>query len=169
MIPLSLLLLLLQAFLRPLSARTILSLPEDTYAFPKYKVAFLNNLPVLNETAHRWITEGLQGGEAEFLEQSWDMDSSESIPNLKEIDSGESVSPTAPKSKATSYSLEHMRMGPRDSYLCYIPAPLDLPPPSSEENEHTQPDEVTTAHSWSLLQELSGICLYVRYVDPLLL
>ncbi|KAI3610379.1 misfolded glycoproteins degradation protein [Moniliophthora roreri] len=160
MIPLSLLLLLLQAFLRPLSARTILSLPEDTYAFPKYKVAFLNNLPVLNETAHRWITEGLQGGEAEFLEQSWDMDSSESIPNLKEIDSGESVSPTAPKSKATSYSLEHMRMGPRDSYLCYIPAPLDLPPPSSEENEHTQPDEVTTAHSWSLLQELSGICLY---------
>ncbi|KAK7054998.1 Protein OS-9 [Paramarasmius palmivorus] len=68
-----------------------------------------------------------------------------------------------PNTQSTSYSLEHMKMGPRDSYLCFIPAPLDLPPPPSDEAAaDTQPDEVTTANSWSLLQDLSGQCLYHR-------
>jgi protein OS-9 len=50
-------------------ARLFHSLPEDTYAFPKFRVAFLNSLPVLNETAERWLSDGLLGGEVEFLEQ----------------------------------------------------------------------------------------------------
>jgi len=44
------------------------SLHEDLYAFPKYSVTFLNGLPLLNETAERWLREGLRGGEAEFLD-----------------------------------------------------------------------------------------------------
>ena len=43
------------------------SIPEDLYAFPKFRVSFLNGFPLLNETAHKWLTEGLQGGEDEFL------------------------------------------------------------------------------------------------------
>ena len=46
-------------------------IPEDPHAFPKYDVAFLNGLPVLNETAERWLRDGLQGGILEFLEEPW--------------------------------------------------------------------------------------------------
>lgn len=53
-------------------ARLLYSGPEDLYAFPKYRVTFLNDLPVLNETAQRWIQHGLHGGEQEFLGESWD-------------------------------------------------------------------------------------------------
>ena len=47
------------------------ALAEDLFAFPKYRVTFLNHLPVLNETAERWLDVGLQGGELEFLDQPW--------------------------------------------------------------------------------------------------
>lgn len=53
------------------AARFLHSLPEDTYAFPKYRVSFLNGLPVLKDTAERWLQDGLRGGELEFLDQSW--------------------------------------------------------------------------------------------------
>ena len=46
-------------------------IPEDPHAFPKYDVAFLNGLPVLNETAERWLRDGLEGGHLEFLEEPW--------------------------------------------------------------------------------------------------
>lgn len=56
----------------PISARLHHSrVPEDPYAFPKYRVSFLNGLPVLNETAQTWLKDGLSGGELEFLEQPW--------------------------------------------------------------------------------------------------
>lgn len=45
------------------------TIPEDLYAFPKYRVVFLNGLPVSNETAQKWLTDGLQGGDLEFLGQ----------------------------------------------------------------------------------------------------
>ena len=45
--------------------------PEDPFAFPKYRVSFLNGLPLLNETAERWLEDGLRGGELEFLDQPW--------------------------------------------------------------------------------------------------
>ena len=61
----------LAASLLPAAARQLHSLPEDTYAFPKFRVSFLNSLPVLNETAERWLKEGLPGGELEFLDKPW--------------------------------------------------------------------------------------------------
>lgn len=62
--------------------------PEDPYAFPKYRVVYLNGLPVLNETAQRWLQTGLRGGEAEFLEQHVEAGSPWSNPAVKSIDGG---------------------------------------------------------------------------------
>lgn len=72
--------------LASVSASLLHSLPEDIYAFPKYSLEFLNGLPVLNDTAHKWLRQGLSGGELEFLDQPWD-DNSPSY--RKEIDSGD--------------------------------------------------------------------------------
>jgi hypothetical protein len=62
------------------------SLADDLHAFPKYRVTFLNGLPLLNETAERWLREGLRGGEAEFLDHptQW-----REPPPFKNIDAGE--------------------------------------------------------------------------------
>ena len=62
--------------------------PEDPYAFPKYRVAFLNGLPVLNDTARRWLEHGLRGGELEFLDQPWEEDAQWRAPAVKSIDGG---------------------------------------------------------------------------------
>ena len=51
-----------------------------------------------------------------------------------------------------------MKMGPHDSYLCLIPKPLDNVPAVQEQDSDA---DVTPARSWSLLQPLSGPCLYV--------
>ncbi|KAJ4488099.1 hypothetical protein J3R30DRAFT_3654443 [Lentinula aciculospora] len=141
------------------------SLPEDPHAFPKFKVTFLNNLPVLNETAQKWLSQGISGGELEFLNQPWDHPTGQVPLNLglKEIDDGlfgesGSSSPVLSESHIP-YSLEHMKMGPRDSYLCLVPKALDLSSPSSDYNSD---EEITPARSWSLLQPLSGSCLYHR-------
>ena len=64
--------------------------PEDPYAFPKYRVAFLNGLPVLNDTAHRWLEQGLRGGELEFLDQPWNESPWPSNP-LKSIEGTDDV------------------------------------------------------------------------------
>jgi len=50
-------------------------------------------------------------------------------------------------------------MGPRDSYLCLIPHPLHTIPLLEEDDLDIG---VTPARSWSLLQPLSGTCLYHR-------
>lgn len=63
--------------------------PEDPYAFPKYRVAFLNGLPVLNDTAHRWLEQGLRGGELEFLDQPWEDGSEWRTPPVKSIEGGD--------------------------------------------------------------------------------
>jgi hypothetical protein len=55
-----------------------------------------------------------------------------------------------------------MKMGPRDTYLCFIPAPIKQHPPPREETI----TEVTASHSWSLLQPLDGTCLYVSDLSP---
>ncbi|KAJ3493993.1 hypothetical protein NLJ89_g10902 [Agrocybe chaxingu] len=148
------------------AARLLHSLPEDTYAFPKFRVAFLNGLPVLNETAERWLKEGLRGGELEFLDQPWKDASWDTSSQLKEIDSTEAhardpatSSPDSPSSPYVSanYTLEHMKMGSRDSYICLIPQPVDNGPALKDEVSDA---EVTPTRSWSLLQPLSGTCLY---------
>ena len=63
------------------------SLTEDFFAFPKYRVTFLNGLPVLNETAERWLHVGIKGGESEFLGHEF-----HSPGELNAIDSGGSAS-----------------------------------------------------------------------------
>jgi protein OS-9 len=71
------------------AARLLHSLPEDTYAFPKYRVTFLNGLPILRETAQRWLQEGLHGGESEFLDQPWTERNLRAPSSLKGIGDGE--------------------------------------------------------------------------------
>ncbi len=55
-----------------------------------------------------------------------------------------------------------MKMGPRDTYLCFIPSPIEQDPPPPEETV----TEITASHSWSLLQPLDGTCLYVCDLSP---
>ena len=88
---------MLSAALVPLSLALVLSarlhhsrVPEDPFAFPKYRVSFLNGLPVLNETAQRWLQEGLRGGEPEFLDQPWNESPWPSNP-LKSIEGTDDV------------------------------------------------------------------------------
>jgi hypothetical protein len=89
----------LSLFLLPLSlalahARRF-HLPEDTYAFPKYRVAFLDNLPLRNDTAQTWIRDGLRGGEREFLDQHSKQDDWNIPPSSKEIGSGDNNEPSS--------------------------------------------------------------------------
>lgn len=70
-------------------ARLLYSGPEDLYAFPKYRVTFLNDFPVVNKTAQRWIQDGLRGGEQEFLGESWDPPAWYSKSGMKEIGTSE--------------------------------------------------------------------------------
>jgi protein OS-9 len=51
-------------------------------------------------------------------------------------------------------------MGSKDSYICYIPKAPDAPSTRQEEAEAEA--DATPARSWSLLQPLSGTCIYVR-------
>ncbi|KAI0040483.1 hypothetical protein FA95DRAFT_1683761 [Auriscalpium vulgare] len=132
-------------------------LPDDPFAFPKHRVSFLNGLPLLNETAQRWLREGLAGGEPEFLDQPWESRWDPHVPR-KEIGSGDDRAPATPQAPS-SLSVEHMKMGPRDSYLCLIPPELDPQPVPAADEPHA---EVTAVHSWSLLQPLAGGCIYHR-------
>ncbi|KAF8628464.1 hypothetical protein AX15_003976 [Amanita polypyramis BW_CC] len=135
-------------------ARLFHSLPHDTYAFPKYRVAFLNGLPVLNQTAHNWLSHGLHGGVTEFLDQPWRDDSWHST--RKEIQGTQDM-PLPPST--ANYTLEHMKMGPRDAYICLIPSPPDVSSPTVDDETTT---DISPARSWSLLQPLMGTCLYHR-------
>lgn len=160
------------------AGRLLLSLPEDTYAFPKYRVTYLNGLPVLRDTAERWLQEGIRGGELEFLGQPWKEGTTHASPSRKGIGSGDSqetgeVSYTKlslstvqilmsiyeqpVNFKMSNVTLEHMKMGPNESYLCLIPPSPDSPTPQVEDPE----EDLTPIQSWSLLQPLAGKCLYV--------
>ncbi|PCH38090.1 hypothetical protein WOLCODRAFT_161294 [Wolfiporia cocos MD-104 SS10] len=136
--------------------------PEDPYAFPKYRVTFLNGLPVLNETAERWLRDGIEGGLAEFLDEPWE-EAHAPVQKFKTIEGGEqpgSVSaPALAPAHVSNYSLEHMKLGPQVSYLCLIPPPPDENTTMASEDSQT---DVTPVHSWSLLQPLTGTCLYHR-------
>ncbi|RDX56639.1 hypothetical protein OH76DRAFT_1414157 [Lentinus brumalis] len=130
--------------------------PEDPYAFPKYRVSFLNGLPVLNDTAERWLHDGLRGGELEFLDQPWRESHWDANP-LKRIEGTDDRQDAAASSQASNYTLQQIKLGPKSSYLCLIPPPPQDPLATDEE----PPAEVSTpVHSWSLLQPLAGTCLY---------
>jgi len=149
------LLLLLHASLS--SPRLLHSLPEDPYAYPKFRVAFLN-APVMNETAQRWFAQGLRGGQSEFLDHpsSVRKEIGGGTDAVQNHDDNPSLEPL-PITTA-NYTLEHMKLGPRDSYICLIPEPPDISPPTTED---VSDSEVSPARSWSLLHPLDGTCLYV--------
>lgn len=52
-----------------------------------------------------------------------------------------------------------MKLSENTQYICLIPPPVEEPVRPAD--EHKQ-DESSPAQSWSLLQPLSGSCLYVR-------
>ncbi|KAJ7740695.1 hypothetical protein DFH07DRAFT_838798 [Mycena maculata] len=140
----------------------ILHTPEDPFAFPKYKVDFLNHLPLANHTAQHWLANGLRGGVREFLEQPWDdswhppaLGNGDEQVTFGVADADVSLISQVPGA-SDEYALEHLKMGP-DEYLCLIPKPLEPPPPEEEPD-----DSITPAHSWSLLLPLTGTCLYHR-------
>ncbi|KAH9857001.1 glucosidase II beta subunit-like protein-domain-containing protein [Lenzites betulinus] len=130
--------------------------PEDPYAFPKYRVSFLHGLPVLNDTAERWLREGLRGGELEFLDQPWEESHSLASP-LKSIEASDDLAP--PDAQEANYTLQRMKFGPKSSFVCLIPPPPTEPPAVVDD---APTDVATPVHSWSLLQPLSGKCLYHR-------
>jgi hypothetical protein len=107
--------LLFSILLLPLLAPASLlhSLPDDLYAFPKYTVTFLNGFPVLNETAERWLREGLRGGEAEFLDHPtpW----REPAP-FKHIDAGEGTAVGSLMSPTMAHTLPTRSRPPSSLY-----------------------------------------------------
>ncbi|KAL4068011.1 hypothetical protein J3A83DRAFT_4097720 [Scleroderma citrinum] len=142
-------------------ARLLYSGPEDLYAFPKSRVTFLNNLPVSNETAQHWLTHGLKGGEREFMGDSWEEGPWHPQSPLKEI-SGPEVDSLQPGShvsqlNAVDYTLEFMKIGPDNDFLCLVPPPRNASPVSEELDRNE-----VIRNGWSLLQPLTGKCLYHR-------
>ncbi|KAG6850584.1 hypothetical protein H0H93_011252 [Arthromyces matolae] len=128
------------------AARFAHSLPDDTHAFPKSRVAFLNHLPLHPDTAAHWVTHGLRGGELQFLDQPW----------TDRLESTESV----PQPSSLNYTLERMKLASKADYLCLIPT-MDHPLHVESDDEPSD-SEFVPSRSWSLLQPLSGNCLYHR-------
>ncbi|PVG02797.1 hypothetical protein CPB86DRAFT_725142, partial [Serendipita vermifera] len=156
MLPLALLLL---AFSQSSRAARSSSIPEDIYAYPKFKIQFLNSRPLLNFTAQQWLQHGLND-ENEFLGLP---KSSSSPTNLyKKIASGpaDELAPSnddaAQPASAPLPVLQQMRLGSSE-FLCLLLPPPDLPAPPEEAHQAPQP-----IHSWELLQPLEGTCLYHR-------
>ncbi|KAF7295010.1 PRKCSH domain-containing protein [Mycena indigotica] len=137
-------LLMLLLLLLPFVHARLHSLPEDPYGFPKYKVDFLSNLPVPNDTARRWLAVGLRGGINEFLQ-----DLPLHPPSLGDPDAQIPLGDNL-------VSLPSQPADDDNEYICLIPKPLDLPAPVDAE------EEVPPAQSWSLLNPLT--CLYHRTV-----
>ncbi|KAI5980506.1 hypothetical protein EDC04DRAFT_2917905 [Pisolithus marmoratus] len=142
-------------------ARLLYSGPEDLYSFPKSRVTFLNNFPVANETALRWLREGLKGGEREFMGDWLETDAWHPPALVRETSGSEleSFQPLPQDSQVvtSSYTLERMKMGPDSDFLCLIPPPRDSSP-APEEHDRNE----VIRNGWSLLQPLTGKCLYHR-------
>lgn len=142
-------------------ARLLYSGPEDLYAVPKSRVTFLNDFPISNDTARRWLREGLKRGEREFLDDSLEADAWHPRVLVGEIGGSELESfqplPQGSQPGTRNHTLEHMKMGPDADFLCLIPPPRD----SSPVPEELDRSEVIR-NGWSLLQPLTGKCLYHR-------
>lgn len=132
------------------------TIPEDVYAFPKYKIQFLNGRPVLNVTAQRWLQDGLIS-EDEFLGSYKNpSSSSHSTLSVKEIAGSTQDELAAPEhSSSPPPILKQMRLGSAE-YLCLLLPPPDIPAPPEDSQQAPQP-----IHTWELLQPLEGTCLYV--------
>ncbi|KAH8833835.1 hypothetical protein DL96DRAFT_1550752 [Flagelloscypha sp. PMI_526] len=145
--------------------RQLHTLPEDIHANPKFRVSFLNGQPLLHETAQRWLQDGLRGGELEFTNVPWD--EWPVPPPLQGIEGQETfaVDQTNQEGSTSSvpkgFSLELMKLGPKERYLCFIPDPLPETPRKGESTKEQEPH--TPAQSLALLNSLWGKCLYHRH------
>jgi protein OS-9 len=131
------------------------TIPEDVYAFPKYKIHFLNGRPLLNLTAQRWLHDGLTSQE-EFLGVPKSPPSSPL--SLKEIASSQhALAPATDPlpSSQTAPVLQQMRLGAAE-YLCLLLPPPEITAPLEDSQQTPKP-----MHTWELLQPLEGTCLYV--------
>lgn len=136
--------------------RSVHALPEDPAAFPKYKVSYLNGLPVQKSTVEGWLKDGLHGGEAEFMEQPWS-EADGHYGERKEIGDAQHVLGSPPS--INDYRLESMKLGPKLDFVCLIPPPVV---PLLRSEDEVEAEEVDPAYAWSLLDPLDGSCLYVR-------
>jgi len=161
-------LILIQTTMLPLTLTTLVllrsysfalkssSLPEDLHAFPKYKILFLNGLPVLNATAQRWLQAGLVD-EDEFLGPDKSPRTARTV--VQGITGGpeDELAPASKQLPASTppSTLERMRLGTAD-YLCLLLSPPEIAASPEEAQHAPQP-----AQTWELLQPLEGTCLYV--------
>jgi hypothetical protein len=58
------------------------------------------------------------------------------------------------------YILKHMKMGSDNEFICLIPPARDTPIPAQENLDH----DAILSNGWSLLEPLSGKCLYVGHL-----
>ncbi|CAK5264261.1 unnamed protein product [Mycena citricolor] len=143
--------------LLPAVAARLSSLPEDPYAFPKFAVDFLDHLPVPNDTAQRWLANGIRGGQREFLGQPWeDPRHPPALGNGNEQQAVLTEDVVSTPDVSNDFSLDFMKMG-ADEYICLIPKPLEHLDVEEEAEEEPEP-----MHTWSLLLPLVGNCLYHR-------
>ncbi|KAF8334059.1 uncharacterized protein EI90DRAFT_3015120 [Cantharellus anzutake] len=136
------------------------SIPEDLYAFPKFRVSFLNGFPLLNDTAQGWLAEGIPGGEDEFLGRVSHRNDQPSKLRKEISEHGNEPLTTALQDSVAAASpplgLHLMKMGTKASYLCLIPQP----PPStafSSAEEYTPAHPRRAGNSYSLC--LKGVCI----------
>ncbi|KAG8936571.1 Protein OS-9 [Tulasnella sp. 418] len=127
------------------------SIPEDTFAFPKLRVNFLNNIPLASDTAEKWLSEGLKGGVMEFLGD----EASKYLQDWPQIDDGAGDS----GQKGHEPRLKRMRFGRERSFACLIPPAS--PETHNPELDASAPEQsVDPLKSWALLQPLTDTCLY---------
>ncbi|EJU05423.1 hypothetical protein DACRYDRAFT_113549 [Dacryopinax primogenitus] len=122
---------------------------EDIYSYPRYRVSFLNGFPVSNATAERWLKDGLEGGESEFMGEN-----SDGWGKQGQIEGSAEDTNSPLRSR-----LERMALEPNQSYLCLLPssAPSTPTPPETFPTHHSNP-----IASWPLLEPLNGKCFYLR-------
>ena len=127
----------LLSFFPLVASRLLHSLPDDTYALPKYRVTFLNGLPVQNATATTWLKEGLRGGEREFLDQLWNDESPPS--SRREIGSGgDQKGPAVDVCTTSSLKYPHTLNVIILSCAANIHPTLLIPLPGVHENWHAR-------------------------------
>ncbi|KZT60428.1 hypothetical protein CALCODRAFT_492479 [Calocera cornea HHB12733] len=123
---------------------------EDIYAYPRFRVSFLNGFPVSNTTAERWLKDGLVGGEGEFLGEGGEVWRQ---PGQIEGSAEEASQPLRSR-------LERMILGPKQSpYLCLLPDPSPTSPTPVQTLPTHHPNPIA---SWQLLEPLNGKCFYLR-------
>lgn len=159
MLPLTLLALVVGSAEQAFALRSS-NVPEDLFAYPKYSIHFLNGQPVLNDTAQRWLQDGVVDQDEFLGHKTSSQDASKLFKSIAGGPEDAELAPAAasPPNDAPSHppTLQKMKLGSSD-YLCLLPSPPDVP--SSDDDSQQAPQPI---RAWELLQPLEGTCLYHR-------